>query len=125
MAGLDEMTRYARSLAACKRLTNQKEFTRSAVVMLYLSLPDEVETAAAALCAWQMGKTVVVPKVLWEHRRIMPVEITSLETGMAVGKHGVPDPVEFNPVPLDLIETRTFGSRVVYERYGRAGDESG
>ena len=26
-------------------------------------------------------------------------------------------------VPLDLIETRTFGSRVIYERYGRA-DES-
>jgi dihydrofolate reductase len=27
-------------------------------------------------------------------------------------------------VPLDLIETRTFGSRVVYERYGRALDGS-
>src|ERR671935_860378 len=27
-------------------------------------------------------------------------------------------------VPLDLIETRTFGSRVIYERYGRAHDES-
>ena len=27
-------------------------------------------------------------------------------------------------VPLDLIETRTFGSRVVHERYGRARDES-
>jgi dihydrofolate reductase len=27
-------------------------------------------------------------------------------------------------VPLDLIEARTFGSRVIYERYGRAGDES-
>jgi dihydrofolate reductase len=25
-------------------------------------------------------------------------------------------------VPLDLIETRTFGSRVIYERYGRARD---
>jgi dihydrofolate reductase len=24
-------------------------------------------------------------------------------------------------VPLDLIETRTFGSRVIYERYGRSG----
>ena len=23
-------------------------------------------------------------------------------------------------VPLDLVETRTFGSRVIYERYGRA-----
>jgi dihydrofolate reductase len=28
-------------------------------------------------------------------------------------------------VSLDLIETRTFGSRVIYERYGRARDESG
>jgi dihydrofolate reductase len=28
-------------------------------------------------------------------------------------------------VPMDLIETRTFGSRVIYERYGRAGDEAG
>jgi dihydrofolate reductase len=27
-------------------------------------------------------------------------------------------------VPLDLIETRTFGSRVIYERYGRARDGS-
>ena len=27
-------------------------------------------------------------------------------------------------VPLDLLETRTFGSRVIYERYGRARDES-
>src|SRR5438094_5842329 len=27
-------------------------------------------------------------------------------------------------VPLDLIETRTFSSRVIYERYGRARDES-
>ena len=27
-------------------------------------------------------------------------------------------------VPLDLIETRAFGSRVIYERYGRARDES-
>ena len=25
-------------------------------------------------------------------------------------------------LPLDLAETRTFGSRVIYERYGRAGD---
>jgi hypothetical protein len=28
-------------------------------------------------------------------------------------------------VPLELIETRTFGSRVIYERYGRAQAERG
>jgi dihydrofolate reductase len=27
-------------------------------------------------------------------------------------------------IPLDLIETRTFGSRVIFESYGRAPDES-
>ena len=27
-------------------------------------------------------------------------------------------------VPLDLVETRTFGARVIYERYRRARDES-
>jgi dihydrofolate reductase len=27
-------------------------------------------------------------------------------------------------VPLELLETRMFGSRVIYERYGRARDES-
>jgi len=27
-------------------------------------------------------------------------------------------------VPLDLLETRTFGSRVIYERYGRVRDDS-
>ena len=27
-------------------------------------------------------------------------------------------------VRLDLVETRTFGSRVIYERYGRGRDES-
>ncbi|MFP5361770.1 MAG: hypothetical protein ACLGI5_03455 [Thermoleophilia bacterium] len=27
-------------------------------------------------------------------------------------------------VPLDLIETRTLSSRAIYERYGRARDES-
>jgi hypothetical protein len=27
-------------------------------------------------------------------------------------------------IPLELIETRTFGSRVIYERYRRARDEN-
>ena len=33
-------------------------------------------------------------------------------------------PAVTEDVPLDLIETKTFGSRVIYERYGRACDES-
>ncbi|HEX8157052.1 MAG TPA: dihydrofolate reductase family protein [Solirubrobacteraceae bacterium] len=33
-------------------------------------------------------------------------------------------PAVTEEVPFDLIETRTFGSRVIYERYRRARDES-
>jgi dihydrofolate reductase len=33
-------------------------------------------------------------------------------------------PLVTDDIALDLIETRTFGSRVIYERYGRARDES-
>jgi dihydrofolate reductase len=29
-------------------------------------------------------------------------------------------PPDTEDIPLELIETRTFGSRVIYERYGRA-----
>jgi hypothetical protein len=29
-------------------------------------------------------------------------------------------PPVIEDVPLDLVETRTFGSRVIYERYARA-----
>ena len=33
-------------------------------------------------------------------------------------------PPVIEDVPLDLLETKTFGSRVIYERYGRARDQS-
>ena len=33
-------------------------------------------------------------------------------------------PTVTDDIALGLIETRTFGSRVIYERYGRARDES-
>jgi hypothetical protein len=44
----------------------------------------------------------------------VPGEVLADGTERRVTKH----------VPLNLVETRTFGSRVIYERYGRARDES-
>ena len=42
---------------------------------------------------------------------------------MSVPRRGSANAVT-EDVPLDLIETRTFGSAVIYERYRRARDES-
>jgi 5-formyltetrahydrofolate cyclo-ligase len=104
LAQMDPMTHYARSLAVCKRVTSQGEFQRAEVIMIFLSLPDEIDTATIALGAWQMGKTVVAPKIYWEHRRLTPVEITSLDTTVKVGPHNIPEPPDSDPVPLDMID---------------------
>ena len=71
---------------------------------MYLSVPFEVDTASIALRCWQEGKTVVVPKVSWDQRRMLPVEITSLQTGLTTTGPGVREPIAGNPIPTDLID---------------------
>jgi 5-formyltetrahydrofolate cyclo-ligase len=73
--------------------------------MLYLSTPHEIDTAPLALKCWQSGKTVVVPKVSWDQRRMLPVEINSLQTGITTTPvHNIREPIAGNPIPLDLID---------------------
>jgi 5-formyltetrahydrofolate cyclo-ligase len=72
--------------------------------MLYLSTPHELDTAQLALKCWQTGKTVVVPKVSWDQRRMLPVEITSLQTTMTTTGPGVREPVSGQPIPVNMID---------------------
>ena len=51
-------------------------------------------------------------------------ELRMFRTPVVVGAGAPFLPPVTEDIPLDLIETRTFGSRVIYERYGRARDES-
>ena len=66
--------------------------------------PTEVDTAPLALRCWQENKTVVVPKVSWDQRRIMPVEINSLQTGMTVTGPNIREPISGKPIPVNLID---------------------
>ncbi|MGE5608449.1 MAG: 5-formyltetrahydrofolate cyclo-ligase [Bacillota bacterium] len=103
LASISEEQRHQKSSAACGFLVGTPEFQAAHVVMLYLSMPTEVDTASLALRCWQQGKTVVVPKVSWDQRRMMPVEITSLQTGLTTTGPGVREPIAGNPIPVDLI----------------------
>ena len=59
--------RAEKSKRACSNLVLTPQFRDASTIMLYLSLPHEVATSDAILHAWQMGKTVAVPRISWQH----------------------------------------------------------
>lgn len=97
-------TRHAKSIAACSLLGAAPEFSQAKVVMLYVPMATEVDISPIALKCWQAGKTVVVPKVSWDQRRMLPVEITSLQTGMTTTGPGIREPIGGKPVPVEFID---------------------
>lgn len=104
LGAMTEADRHTKSLAACSLITHSPEFDAARVVMLYLSTATEVDTAPLALRAWQAGKTVVVPKVAWDQRRMLPIEISSLVTGMTSTGPGIREPIAGKPVPTEFID---------------------
>src|SRR6201995_2749238 len=103
LAKMSDVERHAESLAACSLITSSPEFEAARVIMLYLSSTTEVDTASLALRAWQAGKTVVVAKVAWNQRRMLPMEISSLNTGLTTTGPGVREPIAGKPCPVKFI----------------------
>jgi 5-formyltetrahydrofolate cyclo-ligase len=104
LAAISESDRRSKSLAACNLLTASPEFAAARVVLLYLSTPLEVDTASLTLKCWQTGKTVVVPKVSWDQRRILPVEISAIHTGLTTNERGMREPISGKPIPVGFID---------------------
>ena len=122
LAGLTDAQRQAKSIATCALVTASPEFKAAQVVMLYLSTPTEVDTAQLALRAWQHRKMVVVPKVSWDNRRIMPIEITSLCSDvLTTSGQGIREPVAGNPVPIAMIDLVVVPGLGFTEAGGRIG----
>ena len=93
-----------RSLRACHRLFEQPEYVRAEVIMVFLSLPTEVGTTPLVLRAWQDRKRVLAPRVSWNQRRMLPVEIRSLTDDLSVSAMGLREPVAGIPYPVSMID---------------------
>jgi 5-formyltetrahydrofolate cyclo-ligase len=104
VAEMGEAQRHAKSVTICSLVASSPEFNAARVIMLYLSTPMEVDTAPLALRAWQTGKTVVVPKVSWDQRRMLPVEISSLHDQMTSTGNGIREPIAGRPMPVEFID---------------------
>jgi 5-formyltetrahydrofolate cyclo-ligase len=104
LAAIPEADRQAKSLAVSNLIVHSPEFHQARVVMLYLSTSYELDTAPLALRCWQAGKTCVVPKVSWNQRRMLPVEITSLNNGLHTNERGIREPLAGQPIPVEFID---------------------
>ncbi len=94
----------ARSYRACHRLVEQPEYLKAEIIMVFFSLPTEVETAPIVLRAWQDRKRVLAPKVSWSQRRMLPVEIRSLTADLVMAEGGFLEPISGIPFPMTLID---------------------
>ena len=116
--------RTEKSHKACRNLIATSEFQGASAVMMYLSLPHEADTSEAILHAWQLGKTVVVPKISWQQRHMIPVTISSLETDFSTGVSGLRNPITGVPIPfeeIDLVIAPALGFDKKGNRLGRGG----
>ncbi len=121
---IPEDQRAEKSKKACRNLTLTSQFEDAAVIMVYLSLPHEVDTSDVILLAWQTGKTVAVPKISWQQRHMIPVRIDCLETGFSTEVAGLRNPVTGVPIPfeeIDLVVTPALGFDRKGNRLGRGG----
>ncbi|MHC4173262.1 MAG: 5-formyltetrahydrofolate cyclo-ligase [Planctomycetota bacterium] len=114
--------RSEKSRKACQNLFSTSQYQSASTVMMYLSLLHEVDTSEAILHAWQLGKTVVVPKISWQQRHMIAVQINSLETGFSTGASGLRNPIAGLPMPfeeIDLVVTPALGFDRKGNRLGR------
>src|SRR5262252_9511607 len=104
LAGLSPADRHTRSIAACNQLIATREFKSAQMIMIFMSMPTEVETSTLAVKAWQEGKSIAVPRVDWDGKRMEPVEIRSLDVGMRTTGPGIREPATGTAVPLAMID---------------------
>ncbi len=121
---ISEEQRNEKSRKACRNLISSEQFQNASTVMMFVSLPHEVDTSEAILHAWQLGKAVAVPKVSWQQRHMIAVQITSLETGFSTSSSGLRNPTAGVPVPfadIDLVVTPALAFDKEGNRLGRGG----
>jgi|SRR5271155_3571508 len=104
LALISDKERHERSLATCQMLSCTREFIKSQLILLFLSMETEVETSTLAIKAWEAGKSIAVPRVLWDEKKLEPVEIRSLETTSHRSVPGLREPLQGTLVPLRMID---------------------
>jgi 5-formyltetrahydrofolate cyclo-ligase len=120
--GISPTELHDRSLLACHHLAQTREYERAEVIMVFLSLPTEVDTTSLVVQAWRDNKRVLAPKVSWEQRRMLPTEIRSLSDDVSESPLGIREPAQGMPMPvgsIDMVVVPGIGFDAQGNRIGR------
>lgn len=129
LSELDPTVAHAKSMAACLKLIAQPEFSKARTVMIYLPIPGEVDIAPIALRGWQEQKLIAAPKISWDQRHMIPLEIRSLESGLVntqrPGIAGLREPDSGEPVSVERLDLVIVPALAFDRRGNRLGRGAG
>lgn len=104
LASIPPAELHERSVRACSRLAETPEYAKAEIIMVFLSLPMEVDTTSFVLHAWRGTKRILAPQVSWEQRRMLPIEIHSLSDDLSESPLGIREPAQGVPIPVANID---------------------
>ncbi|MCD4824687.1 MAG: 5-formyltetrahydrofolate cyclo-ligase, partial [Phycisphaerae bacterium] len=104
LAAMSPETAAAKSAAAAEKLSAMEEFAAAKVIMLYLAIPGEVDTAPIAQTAWAAGKQVVAPRPCPDTRHMKPVLCHPADADLFHPALGLRSPAGMHVVPIDQID---------------------
>ena len=116
--------RQQKSRVACENLSATDEFRQARAVMLFLSLPHEIDTTFALQSAFTEEKTVLVPKMIWEDSKIIPVRLPALDAECEQDRYGLRVPVHDEHISageIDLVVVPGLAFDAQGRRLGRGG----
>ncbi len=108
-----------------RHLASLPEFQRATTVMLFVALPDEVETLGIIRDAIAAGKRVVVPKINTRRRTMEAHLIEKPQRDLAPGAMGILEPTDRPVVPHDQIDLVVVPARAFDKEGNRLGRGAG
>ncbi len=92
LAGLSARDVAEWSGSICARLRAWEAFQKARTVLLFMPLPGEVDVRPLGHQALQAGACVCLTRADWSTKRLAPVPVDSLESGLMAGRYGILEP---------------------------------
>lgn len=122
VAAISPTELHTKSIEACNRLIEDPVYAKAEVIMVFLSLPTEIDTTPLVHHAWRDRKRILAPRVSYEQRRMLPIEIRSLSDALSESPLGIREPAQGVPLPvssIDLVVVPGLGFDEQGNRLGR------